>query len=471
MAQTIAISVEQVSGGYKAPISTLSATNFTVRLSSATGTSVPFAYFSNEGNSNYVIGQLTIPASTTAQGALVNVAINGTLRPELGTFRVYNDDDEPYTATKVESSFMSSTGDTVTGIYNLSGSTISLSAYIDQYSPMYLNDAPTNTAYIWKSHADNKYASTGSLSGIGTSASLTSTFITLATTQTPIGAKTWSGTQIWDIGTSTTASPKYQIQMSSNPVNGGIIGMIAGYQGNNKMLFNFMNSDMLFNGGITSSSTAMLSNPKIPTSSSKYISGNPANNDYVWKKWVQDNFTPLAGGYNSYTIIIDPTAPVVLGKQYPTINGAITDVTASLSITERYTLLVKQPDESVYTEDIEVPDWLNIIGEGQIKIFGQLTRTGASPDISSKLQNLYFVNNIAAAHDVDRFHVTNCVFDVNGTVVITDSICNGSGFYGSSITSGNGNRIMNCFGNQAVAWQSSDRIYSYNYIVDDFYSY
>ncbi|WP_276974479.1 hypothetical protein [Flavobacterium filum] len=100
MAQTIAITVDQISGGYKTPVSTLSASNFTVRLASSTGTNVTFGYFSNEGNSNYVLGNFTIPASSTAQGASVNVAINGTLRPELGTFRVYADNDEPWTAQK-----------------------------------------------------------------------------------------------------------------------------------------------------------------------------------------------------------------------------------------------------------------------------------------------------------------------------------------------------------------------------------
>lgn len=294
---------------------------------------------------------------------------------------------------------------------------------------------------------------TGSLSGYATTSSL-SGYVTTNTEQTITGPKTFY-----------LSSSGFKMQMQSTPPNGGVYGWESKPLAANQMLHDFKNS------AVTGTGSFLCSTASINTSSSKYIVGNPSNNDFVWKKWVSDNFTPLAGGYNSYTIIVDPTAPVVLGKQYPTINGAIADVTASLSITERYTLLVKQPDESVYTEDIEVPDWLNIIGEGQIKIFGQLTRTGASPDISSKLENLYFVNNIAAAHDVDRFHVTNCVFDVNGSVVITDSICNGSGFYGSTITSGNGNRIMNCFGNQSVAWQSSDRIYSYNYIVDDYYAY
>lgn len=241
MALTIPITVGQVSGGNYQPVSSLSSTNFTIRLSSATGTTISYSTFSNEGNGNYVFGGFTIPAGSTAQGASVNVAINGTLRPELGTFIVYADNDMPWTAQKtidlaaarldrgVQGQLVSAGCDTIFGQI--------------QYDDAVAESSITGInrkGLIHKFYVDDNFATTASVSAFSSGAG----YVTTGSTQNIVGKKAFSGGTTFELGTSATTATAFRITTASNPPNGGVIILDAGYQANNVGRFNFYDSDM-----------------------------------------------------------------------------------------------------------------------------------------------------------------------------------------------------------------------------------
>jgi hypothetical protein len=219
--------------------------------------------------------------------------------------------------------------------------------------------------------------------------------------------------------------------------------------------------------------------PYMNTSSPTYINGSPSNNTLVWKKWVVDNFQPLAGGssWSSNTTLVDPNTPEDVSlKVYSTISGAINDIVASGHAsdgTDCWTIIVRQnPSINGYVEDVEVPDFINLIGEGQVLIAGQLTRVGEETTITSTLSNLTFSKS-NVDHNVERFEATNCVFQSSGDagVALNKSKLKDCGVFAGStgVTSLNNNKIFNCFGNYNVSWGSNDRVYNYNYIEGETY--
>jgi hypothetical protein len=270
---------------------------------------------------------------------------------------------------------------------------------------------------------------------------------------------------IVDVGTSEITSPKFIIRQASNPPNGGVDGLKAGYQNTNKMLFDF-------NSG-SNASEVLVEDLKIKTTASKYITGNPAQNDYVWRKWVSDNFQPIGSAIQYNTMIIDSAQPSnIRGKIYNSINYAINEIPEFmiLSSSNRATLLIRQHSGNGYAEDIVLPDWINLVGEGLVNIIGSFAREASSETgITAKLENINFNDNVSSAVDFDlqRLYVNNCIIRADGTIDIEKSKCINSGFFGTTVQSSGDNRIANCYGNQDVSWQVSDTVYSYNYVSGD----
>jgi hypothetical protein len=328
--------------------------------------------------------------------------------------------------------------------------------YLNATSPWLADGPPFNNSLVWKSHMQARIDSSS-----GYTQGLLSGYVTLSTTQEISGKKTFN------VGTNTDG---FRLEMQTSPSNEHvIIGLDAIYQNTNKMKFDFYNSQLY------------VKELFIPTSAPLYISGNPANNNYVWKKWVVDNFQPITTDpFVSKTIIVDPSYPdYVLLKIYRNLEQALADVTANtpepLADTNVYTILIKQPvdtSEYVLAAPFEVPDWVNIIGEGQVRIYGQLTRGGTESIITSKLQNLIFISE-SSSHAVDRFEVVDCIFENTtlGDIVLTKSKIRNSGFYAlnGTVISNNDNKIIGCFGNYNVTWRANDKVYDYNYIAGDEY--
>jgi hypothetical protein len=223
--------------------------------------------------------------------------------------------------------------------------------------------------------------------------------------------------------------------------------------------------------------TWMLSDAKIPTNTAKYISNSYASNDYIPKKYVVDNFLPIGTTYLSNTVVIDKRVDSnVSGKVYSTINGAIDDLSGSVADDNIYTLLIKQDvNDSGYAEDVSLPDYFNLVGEGQVRIVGQLSRAGSPSAIHCKLENIHFLK-ADVTHAVDYVEAVDCVFSTSiseedaggGQVVLSNSVLRQSAFFGyydsgvGVISNGN-NQIFNCNGNVNVSWNAlTDKVFSYN---------
>lgn len=220
--------------------------------------------------------------------------------------------------------------------------------------------------------------------------------------------------------------------------------------------------------------------PYMNSSSPTYINGAPSNSTLVWKKWVVDNFVAIgsSGAYDSNTVMVDSQVPEDISlKIYSTITGAINDIVSSGHAsdgTDCWTLFVKQnPNINGYVENVEVPDYINITGDNQVLIAGQLTRVGEETTITSKLQNLIF-STPSNNQNVERFEAVNCVFisTSDANVSANKSILRNCGIYsGSETTVSIGNsKFINCFGNKDIAFQTTDKVYSYNFIDGDTYS-
>lgn len=283
---------------------------------------------------------------------------------------------------------------------------------------------------------------------------------------------TWSGTNWFSGGLTGHLGSTKRISIFQSPAlpNGDIFALDVYPQSTNKTCFDFKNSVI----AITGSGSALINDLRIQTSASKYIIGNPANNDYVWRKWVVDNFQSISNPYYSNTIIVDPkVVGEITGSVYPNITDALVYITGqSVTSTNIWTLFIKQHYNHTtgYAEDVALPDWINAIGEGQVLITGQLTRTGTETIITSTLANLTFKTS-NSAHDVDRFEAINCVFNqtADGDVVLTDSILRNSGFYANNVQSNGGNKLINCFGNYNISLSATDKDYGYKYIPGDTY--
>jgi hypothetical protein len=243
----------------------------------------------------------------------------------------------------------------------------------------------------------------------------------------------------------------------------------------NRINWNFTNTR------IDSTGDAYFSNAKIPTSATKYITGVYANNDYVPKKYCTDNFQPLVNPstWQPNMVIVDSTFADTnstnLVQYYDTISHAINAIVinnADLGPTNVWTIVVREHKTSAgYVEDIEVPDYINIISEGAGKIYilGQLTRTGIASTITSILGNLWFLSPADTSQALDRFLFNGCIFTMDGTgdIVITKSRLMGdTGLYVDSgtIISGNNNKIISAFGNYTPTWGANDEIYFYSAI-------
>jgi len=366
---------------------------------------------------------------------------------------------------------------------------------------------------------------------------LSAEYVTLGTNQTITNKKTFQGGTNFNLGTSGTTAGAFRIETASNPPNGGIVALDVGYQANNVPRINASLSEMQLKsltaesissitaylghtsiykpsavtsgnpvlrvrgditftglptdiikvyGGeetgqvdfgqstVTGQNTWKLSDLKIPTSSSKYITGSLVNDDYAHVKWISDNFQSINSSYQSKTVYVDSSATEdVELKTYKSLSGAVAGITENGVTTSAniWSIIVRQhPDISGYYENVEIPDWMNIIGQGMINIFGQLTRPASSEtQVTSKIQNLIFTNG-GFDHAVERFEAVECVFITADNIDLERSIMKGCEFYASAILSSGNNKTKGCFFNKSVAWQSSDVVRSPDYLIGATYS-
>lgn len=427
-------------------------------------TEVGYDYFSDQGNGVYVVGDFDVPdysfnaVSNTETFAVVEVIpkVNGVIQRSFDNFLVWSDNLQGgvYRHNPVTISDMS-------GRVHRFGDTIFDAL---TYVPTGSFDGLTFTDYQIPSFKAVKDWASGSIS--------IPNVVYTDTVQAITGQKTCSDF-IFDVGNSAISSPKFVIRTSSNPPNGGVSAMSVGYNSSNKPDISFHNSNIVCNG------SGSVNRWKIQTTSNQYNNPNAVEqNDFVCRK-ITDLLYESKGavGISSKTVIVDPSVTEDASLQYySTITAAIQGIDESedLSSTNIWSVKIRQHISSAgYTEDVEIPDYINVIGDGLIYIQGQLTRpvTSGSNDITSVLHNLNFTKS-NASHNVERFTAQNCVFNSLGgfDVVLEKSNLRDCEFYGETIVSNDDNKIKNCIGNRAVIWGTNDVVWSYDSIPGATYS-
>lgn len=471
MSSRIAITVSTISAdGDYTPQENLLQSQFKFIDEADNVTEIPFSGFSDLGSGNYVFYGFSI--SNTVPFKKAHLKINGNFQYGYGLFIIYSDNNEPASQDfndgrfgKLGSSntWSGATNQFEAGLFHdtlyLEDVCTGQDFEMESLSNLYLGiTQPANTTLLWKEYADEHYldSTTGA-----------NYFVTLNTAQNITGKKSFYGGVEVDTGTGiTTNNTAFRIKTASNPPNGGITALEVGYQGNNRPKIDFKSSD------INSDGTGTVNRWRIKTSSSQYISGNLALNDYAHAKWVADNFQSKYGGsYQSKTVLVDSECPEAQAlKVYSNINEAINSIVESgedLDTTNRWTIVVRQHTNATgYTEDIELPDYINLIGEGVVKIQGQLSRPATSEVLSSKIQNLQITTGIAQSHNLERLESFNCIFTSGDSIDIESAKLSNCELYAfTSITSGDNNKIKNCVGNKSVSWQTNDVVFGFDTVI------
>lgn len=182
-------------------------------------------------------------------------------------------------------------------------------------------------------------------------------------------------------------------------------------------------------------------------------------------------------------IIVDSKrAADLAGYVYNDLDTAVTYAASLASVNNRQNIYIVPHIGSYYTISVSIPDYVNIYGlGGMVIVRGTFARSG-SVALSSRLQNIYF-----ESYDINdaivRTIAINCVWQTlvdaldGGIISVTSSHLTNCGLFGTyadvgdDITSGGTNKIVGCYGNFNVTWQSSDEMYGYDYIVGDTFTY
>ncbi len=216
---------------------------------------------------------------------------------------------------------------------------------------------------------------------------------------------------------------------------------------------------------------------------------DPINSqDAVTKSWAIANLG-VVGNFDSVfifrdnRILIDSRLAVdVAGVQYNNIQEAIDWVysNGTPTTTNRWVLYILPHQNAVtgYTGGIDIRDFIDVVGLGNVKITGVVARSGTMADKDARIENLYFEATDANIL-VKKVRAVNCVFNAiedatQSDITIENAQCKGCGFYitGTGVINVSGsNRIQDSFGNKNIGWTSGDDIMNYLYNTAGTYQY
>lgn len=229
-------------------------------------------------------------------------------------------------------------------------------------------------------------------------------------------------------------------------------------------------------GNIISTGQVFFDSPFI---SSEVIT--PTSDMLVWKSWVTNNFIQNGTlSLDSFFVIRDNRLFVdsklstdIAGIQYNDISSAITYAAGVVGSSSQWTIYILPAHGGLYIESVNLPDYVHLVGIGQVGIRGAFGRTG-SVAMSSRIENLY-IEVYDANAVINRTKAYNCIFQTfvdavsGGIISITASQMKDCGFFanyddvGDDIVSGQNNTIINCIGNHPVSWFTNDKVLGYEY--------
>lgn len=225
--------------------------------------------------------------------------------------------------------------------------------------------------------------------------------------------------------------------------------------------------------------------PKVDGAAPEYIAGTPSDpKSFVWKEWVEDNFSADSNSFSlqGNELLVDKNiTTVVVGKKYNNLNTAIAYAQSqSPGITNRWKIYIMPymiGGSTGYTDNITIFPYIDLIGIGQVKLSCSVTQSGTWTGVPKSFWHNIDFERINTNQTLQGISFTNCnlyMWNLSSThtLTLTTSQLKDTGLYvvqtgGTGIiATGTGNRVIGCYGNYNVAWDTSDKIYGYTYIND-----
>lgn len=225
--------------------------------------------------------------------------------------------------------------------------------------------------------------------------------------------------------------------------------------------------------------------PVVDGAAPEYIAGTPADaRSFVWKEWVEDNFGTASSGWNleANELLVDKSiASNVVGKKYNNLATAIAYATTQTpGITNRWKIYIMPymiGATQGYTDNITITPYIDLIGIGQVKLSCGIIQSGTWTGVPKSFwKNIDFerinTNQTLQGISFDNCNLYNWNLSSTHTLTLTTCQLKNTGLYvvqtaGTGvIASGTGNRVIGCYGNYNVAWDTSDKIYGFSYIND-----
>lgn len=206
-----------------------------------------------------------------------------------------------------------------------------------------------------------------------------------------------------------------------------------------------------------------------------------SNREIVDVGYLIENYGTGSGtnfGINTNRIFVDSKLSTdITGKAYNTIGEAISYAsTQTPSSTSRWTIIIMSHQGLGYAEDITIPQWIDLVGWGEVYITGGLTTTHVTTSQTwgardSKIQGLIF-NTTDKAIYCRLLHVKDCILKCNGAGGEVPFYIDGSELWNTGIFTNNDvdlqanateqeNRVMLCYGNEEPVWESTDDVGSF----------
>lgn len=218
------------------------------------------------------------------------------------------------------------------------------------------------------------------------------------------------------------------------------------------------------------------------TTSSRTYSGSLY--ELIDRLYLETNYGYGSGtpfGIATNRIFVDSKlATDITGKAYNTISEAITYAsTQTPSSTSRWLIIVMPHHSSGYAEDITMPQYIDLIGWGQVYITGGFTTTHVTTAQTwsardSKIENLTF-NSTDESYFFRLMHINNCIAKANGAGGEVSYYIDGCEMRNFGIFTQNDvdlqanateqeNHAVNCYGNEEPVWESSDDVGSFSFL-------
>jgi len=220
------------------------------------------------------------------------------------------------------------------------------------------------------------------------------------------------------------------------------------------------------------------------TIAEKTVAGGVTIDGVLLKDNIYTGHTGRALLAETNVLIVDANRSAdIAGYVYNDIQTAIDYAnTQTPSSSSRWTIyIVPKKNNTGYVENLTVYQYIDFTGLGRAMINGTITYSGTwTGGVYSKFDNITVTSVTDSNLTIRGIQAKNCMFKVikdastpglsleNSELTNCDFIAYLSG---STITTTGSNKIIKCNGNKSITWDSTDTVFSYDYIADQSITY